>query len=324
MAYIGKQPVVGNFQVLDAISVVNGQAAYTMQVASTDISPQSANHMLVSLNGVLQKPGSSYTVSGATITFASNLVTNDVIDFIQVLGDVLNTGTPSDGAVLTAGLAANAVTGAKLNTDVISAQTALAAEPADTDEFLVSDAGVLKRIDYSLIKGGGSLVLLSTATVSSGVANVDIDSDIDGTFKNYIVEITNMHIATDDQEFRMQFFQGGSVDTGSVYDYAFQRVQNNSQNVYTNSSNVAQIQLNAAHDNLNEACLNGRVYIANPASTTFNTHVKYDLNYQIDGDNIAMIDGIGRIEQTAAVDGVRFFMASGNIDAGIFKLYGIT
>ena len=31
-----------------------------------------------------------------------------------------------------------------------------------------------------------------------------------------------------------------------------------------------------------------------------------------------------RIEETAAVDGVRFFMASGNIDAGIFKLYGIT
>ena len=45
------------------------------------------------------------------------------------------------------------VTGAKFNADVISAQTELAAEPADTDEFLVSDAGVLKRIDYSLIKG---------------------------------------------------------------------------------------------------------------------------------------------------------------------------
>jgi len=34
-------------------------------------------------------------------------------------------------------------------------QLLLASEPADTDEFLVSDAGTLKRIDYSLIKGGG-------------------------------------------------------------------------------------------------------------------------------------------------------------------------
>ena len=31
MAYIGKQPVIGNFVKLDAISVVNGQASYTMQ-----------------------------------------------------------------------------------------------------------------------------------------------------------------------------------------------------------------------------------------------------------------------------------------------------
>jgi len=148
MPYIGKQPVVGNFQVCDAISVVNGQAAYTMQVASTNVSPESAFHMLVSLNGVLQKPGSSFTISGSTITFASNLVTNDVIDFIILLGDVLNIGTPSD----------DTVTAAKLNNDIISGQTALTAAPDDTDEFLVSDAGTIKRIDYSLIKGGGITV----------------------------------------------------------------------------------------------------------------------------------------------------------------------
>ena len=145
MAYIGKQPVVGNFQVCDAISVVNGQAAYTMQVGSANVEPENANHMLVSLNGVLQKPGSSFTISGATITFASNLVTNDVIDFIILLGDTLSVGTPSD----------DSVGAAQIKADLISGTTALAAEPADTDEFLVSDAGVLKRIDYSYIKGGG-------------------------------------------------------------------------------------------------------------------------------------------------------------------------
>ena len=105
MAYIGKQPVVGNFQVCDAITVVNGQAAYTMQVSSANVEPESANHMLVSLNGVLQKPGSSFTISGATITFASNLATGDVIDFIILLGNVLDIGTPSDGTVTNAKLA---------------------------------------------------------------------------------------------------------------------------------------------------------------------------------------------------------------------------
>ena len=45
--YIGKTPTVGNFQVCDAISVVNGQAAYTLQVGGVNVAPESANHMLV-------------------------------------------------------------------------------------------------------------------------------------------------------------------------------------------------------------------------------------------------------------------------------------
>ena len=99
MAYIGNPPITGNFQVCDAISVVNGQAAYTMQVSSANVTPESANHMLVSLNGVLQKPNSSFTISGSTITFASNLATGDVIDFIILLGNVLDLGVPSDSTV---------------------------------------------------------------------------------------------------------------------------------------------------------------------------------------------------------------------------------
>ena len=99
MPYIGQKPITGNFIKLDTISVVNGQAAYTMQKNSANYVPASANHMIVSLNGIIQNPGTSFTVSGSTLTFASNLVTGDVINFILVLGDVLNIGTPSDNTV---------------------------------------------------------------------------------------------------------------------------------------------------------------------------------------------------------------------------------
>ena len=107
MSYIGREPVVGNFQVCDSISVVNGQAAYTLQVGGTNVTPESANHMLVSLNGVLQAPISSFTVSGATLTFASNLATGDSIDFVMLLGKVLDVGTPTDGTITEPKLAAN-------------------------------------------------------------------------------------------------------------------------------------------------------------------------------------------------------------------------
>jgi hypothetical protein len=114
MAYIGREPQIGNFQVCDAINVVDAQAAYTMQVGGVNVSPESANHMLVSLNGILQAPTSSFTVSGSTITFASALETGDVIDFIQILGNVLDLGVPSDNTVSTAKIVDANVTSAKM------------------------------------------------------------------------------------------------------------------------------------------------------------------------------------------------------------------
>ena len=161
MPYIGKQPTIGNFQVCDAISVVNGQAAYTLQVGGVNVAPESANHMLVSLNGILQKPGSSFTISGSTMTFASNLATGDVIDFVQILGNVLDLGSPSD----------DTVTAAKLNDDIISGQTALTSAPDDTDELLISDGGTIKRIDVSLVGGKNTPSFLVTKTSNQSISN---------------------------------------------------------------------------------------------------------------------------------------------------------
>jgi len=133
MAYIGKTPATGNFVKLDAISVVNGQAGYTMQSGSANFTPESANHMLVSLNGVIQAPITSFTVSGSTITFASGLSTGDVIDFIMVYGNVLDIGTPSDDTVSTAKLKANAVTTAKI-TDANITTAKIANDAVDKDK----------------------------------------------------------------------------------------------------------------------------------------------------------------------------------------------
>ena len=166
MAYIGKQPTVGNFQVCDAITVVNGQAAYTMQVSSANVEPESANHMLVSLNGVLQKPGSSFTISGATITFASNLATGDVIDFIILLGNVLDIGAPSDSSV----------TNAKLASDLISGETDIGGAIADADLFLLDDGagGTLRKTAASRIKTyvGGGKVLQVVSAIKTSVQTV--------------------------------------------------------------------------------------------------------------------------------------------------------
>jgi len=110
LAYIGKTPTVGSFIKLDDIST-SSTNSYTMQHNSVNFSPESANHMLVSLNGVIQAPNTSFSISGSTITFlpsSGTLSSSDSIDFIMVYGNVLDVGVASS-------VADSAITKGKLN-----------------------------------------------------------------------------------------------------------------------------------------------------------------------------------------------------------------
>ena len=159
--YIGKEPLVGNYQVCDAISVVNGQAAYTLQVSSTNVVPESANHILCSLNGVIQKPGSSFTVSSSTLTFSSNLATGDSIDFVILLGDTLSVGTPSDSTVTSAKLSGNIVTPGTL--DVNGQELIL---DADADTSITADTD--DQIDIKIAGADDFQFTANTFTAQSG------------------------------------------------------------------------------------------------------------------------------------------------------------
>ena len=191
MSYIGVKPTIGNFQICDAISVVNNQAAYTIQVGSVNVSPESANHMIVSLNGVIQKPTDAFTVSGSTITFASNLVTGDVINFIQILGNVLDLGVPSDATVSTAKLASTSVTAAKLNNDIITGQTAEATIATD-DLILLSDtsaSGALRKMTRAnFVSGVGATATAEFSAYVSSDITVNNNSNTLITFQTELFD----------------------------------------------------------------------------------------------------------------------------------------
>jgi len=101
MSYIGKSPSIGSYSMLDNLTA-SATASYSLTLDSVAFVPESANHLIVSLNGVIQKAGSSFTVSSSTLTFSSALTSSDSIDFILALGNVLDIGTPSDSTVTNA------------------------------------------------------------------------------------------------------------------------------------------------------------------------------------------------------------------------------
>jgi len=135
LPYIGKSPLSGNYQVLDALTATTTDT-YALTKNSVAVFPQTPANCIVSLNGVIQAPYDSYTISGSNIVFASALTASDSIDFITVLGDVLNVGTVSDGTI---GLAKLSATGTKDATTFLRGDNTFAtAGGTNTPNFLAT------------------------------------------------------------------------------------------------------------------------------------------------------------------------------------------
>lgn len=184
MAYIGRPSIVGNFVKLDSITAVNGQAAYTMQNGGANFTDYSSvNQFMVSLNSVIQSPGSSFTVSGSTLTFASNLSTGDVIDFIIVFGNSLSAGVPTDATVTAAKLTANAITGQTAETSIATDDTILIHDTSAsalrkmTRANFVSGIGGTNTPAFQATKRDTSHQTFSTTPTKITFSNEDFDTD---------------------------------------------------------------------------------------------------------------------------------------------------
>jgi hypothetical protein len=169
MAYIGNSPALKYASFAVQHFTTSATTGYTLDNAVTN-----ENGIALFVNNVRQQPGASYayTVSGTTLTLSAATTSSDTM-YCVFIGKAVQTVNPPAGSVAASQLATDAVTtvkildtavtGAKLNDDAISGQGALGEAPADTDEFLVSDAGTLKRVDYSYIKGITQTSFLPTA-----------------------------------------------------------------------------------------------------------------------------------------------------------------
>ena len=239
MAYIGRPSIVGNFVKLDSITAVNGQAAYTMQNNSVNFTDYSTvNQFLVSLNSVIQSPGSSFTVSGSTLTFASNLSTGDVIDFIIVFGNSLSAGVPTDATVSTAKLADNAVTAAKITDTTITA--------AELASGVVQNQSAFKNL---FINGDMTIAQRGTTSSSTGYQTVDRWQLNTGTQQEQKTD-------TPDARFSNSFEITGTTGGSSGYGICSQRIE---------SKNILQA--------LGQTCTLS-AYVKNTGTSTVNVSVE--------------------------------------------------
>ena len=121
MAYIGRQNLGGAYRQLDDISsgFDGSDTTHTMQVNSTNVSVGDVNPILLSLGGVIQKPGTDFTVSGSVLTFTTAPAANTSFFAVLLGSDNGGTVTPTDLSVSTGKIAADAVTSAQIADDAV-------------------------------------------------------------------------------------------------------------------------------------------------------------------------------------------------------------
>jgi hypothetical protein len=172
----------------------------------------------------------------------------------------------------------------------------------------------------------GAMTLLSTVTASNS-ATMDIENTFSSTYDKYLISVTGLVCQTDGQQLQMLLKIGGTyLTTASYVDYEI-RTQS-SANTYSGFANPVSapstfVSVHSVLGNVGGENASFNLYISNPSSTTLQKLFYFLGAGHTNAGEVRYIQGCGCNTGTAALTGVRFKMASGNITSGVARLYGI-
>ena len=191
--------------------------------------------------------------------------------------------------------------------------------------------------NISAIPGAAkSLTLIKTLTASSdstlSFVNGSSDVVLDSTYPIYLFKFINIHAQTNAKSLMVNFSDDTSshsynlTKTTTLF-YAYHTESGSSSALsYITTEDLAQSTAAAEVireiGNSNDDSGSGEMYLFNPSSTTFVKHfmARASVTQPSLGEDFY---SAGYVNTTAAVTAVQFSMASGNIDAGTIKLYGL-
>jgi len=107
-------------------------------------------------------------------------------------------------------IADDAISEEHIDATVITGSTELAATPADTDELLISDAGTIKRIDYSYIKTTSVYNKVTSVTGSGSTTTLTVDNCFTDTYRNYFITVEKISISNSSSKLQWVYRIGGS------------------------------------------------------------------------------------------------------------------
>jgi len=214
-------------------------------------------------------------------------------------------------------IADNAISEEHIDATVITGSTALAATPADTDELLISDAGTIKRIDYSYLKSEEGWIKEFESTLTgdtNGTMDITTTALFDGTYDYHCIKIFRCTPEQDDKSLCVRLKFGGSFKTDAYYRYHMKLYDENSDSKGTaRSTNRESIDACSGTGNATGESFNGVLYYASPDETSLLKPLYMRFDYINSAGRIAESSGVGYYANSnAALQGVRLIMLSGN------------
>lgn len=257
-------------------------------------------------------------------TLRTALVAGDVTN-ANFTGADLEVGKGGTGAS-TAGAARTAL-GVVIGTNVLapdgngSALTGIDSLPSqsgNTGKFLTTNGSAAS---WGTVAPAG-LTLLSTVTASNS-STVDIETTFNGTYDSYVIMATNVKAASNNQKLKCRFKISGSYLTANYYTHRNNSNSSSSGYIGVNAQNDPDLVIASGLASSNNHHLNFNLYISQPTITN-KFHTVHWNGSHIDGNQYSLeASGVGYNQNTGALTGIRFECASGTVEIGTFKLYGV-
>ena len=178
----------------------------------------------------------------------------------------------------------------------------------------------------------GSLVLLTTNTITSGVSSSSFTSNIDSTYDTYLFKFINIHPATDSSAFKFQASTNGGSSYGVTTTNTLFKTRHAEDGTLGDlnydgddlAQSTSDIFLSLSVGSDNDQANSGDLYLFSPSSTTFVKHYIARMSTIEHRDRSLDVYAAGYFNTTSAVDAITFKMSSGNIDSGVIKMYGLS
>ena len=163
MPYIGRQIARGQNRKIDDVSSSfnGGTATFNLRASGDPVYPATTNQLFVSIGGVMQDPGTDFTVAGDQVTFTT-APAGGLSFFALMQGDAVDTNTPGDGTVTTSKIGDDQVTTAKIGDDQITGAKLADNITISTTSTISDAAGNLRDIPQNA-KTGAYVLLASDA-----------------------------------------------------------------------------------------------------------------------------------------------------------------